>query len=135
MPLREKVSLAAVFGVGVAYKVWVWTAVECHLGIICASIPPLRILFKRFLKGTMYGSSYAQNSRSKTTTNPNDSVDKDSKAYPLQNGPRHTKSTEWDKDSNSSSRPLEWPSQKGILRTDNFEVNYNSRHSAKLPPV
>ncbi|EER26245.1 hypothetical protein D8B26_003399 [Coccidioides posadasii str. Silveira] len=165
MPFREKMSLAAVFGMGfivcisgmiriyyyytifyrtyditwVAYEVWIWTVVECNLGIICASIPPLRPLFKRFLRGTLYGSGYPQNSyssRSKNTTNPGDHFEQDAQSYHLRNTPRHTKSTEWDKDSNSSSMPLERNPRDGIMRTDNFEITYNHGlrpHEAHAP--
>ncbi|EEP77155.1 predicted protein [Uncinocarpus reesii 1704] len=153
MPFREKMSLAAVFGVGfivcisgairiyyyysvfystyditwIAYDVWMWTVVECFLGIICASIPPLRPLFKRFLKGTRYGSGYPNNSYSARSKNITDTGDPENQphSYRLHHNPRRARSTEWDKDSNSSSIPLERNPRDGIMRTDNFEITYN----------
>ncbi|KAF1816740.1 hypothetical protein P152DRAFT_135994 [Eremomyces bilateralis CBS 781.70] len=82
LPRRQKVALASIFGVGfflcitgilrilairkVYYKtydvtwaaeeVWVWTAVETHLAVICASAPALKVFFKRYLKVSSFGS-------------------------------------------------------------------------------
>ncbi|KAI1962012.1 hypothetical protein LOZ58_003091 [Ophidiomyces ophidiicola] len=171
MPIREKLSLAAVFGVGfivcisstirayyyhyvffktyditwLAYDVWVWTVVECHLGIIVACAPPLRPLFKRFLQTAIYGSygDHSFGSRAKNSKIRDEEHD-GSHSYALKEGMRRGKSTEWDKDSNSSSMPLERPAgsagvtannnnnknnsivhHNGIMRTDNFEISYN----------
>ncbi|KAI2427842.1 hypothetical protein LOZ52_002918 [Ophidiomyces ophidiicola] len=171
MPTREKLSLAAVFGVGfivcissiirayyyhyvffktyditwLAYDVWMWTVVECHLGIIVACAPPLRPLFKRFLQTAIYGSygDHSYGSRAKNSKIRDEEHD-GSHSYALKEGVRRGKSTEWDKDSNSSSMPLERPAgsagvtanntnsknnssvhHNGILRTDNFEISYN----------
>ncbi|KAK2768742.1 hypothetical protein FQN54_000598 [Arachnomyces sp. PD_36] len=75
LPVRQKISLAIVFGIGfvvcilgivrtvvlhhtfyntydvsyVCYYIWTCTVTENHLGVICAAVPPLRALASRFL--------------------------------------------------------------------------------------
>jgi hypothetical protein len=41
----------------VGYTLWLWTAVESDLAIICACTPALKPLFRRYLGGSMGGSS------------------------------------------------------------------------------
>jgi hypothetical protein len=75
LPQQQKIALAAIFGIGfflcitgclrmyyiqkiffttyditwAAYDVWIWTVVEAHLAIICASAPALKIFVQRYL--------------------------------------------------------------------------------------
>jgi hypothetical protein len=75
LPVRQKIALAAIFGVGfflcitgclrmyyihkiffetydvtwAAWDAWTWTVVEAHMGIICASAPALKVFMKRYL--------------------------------------------------------------------------------------
>jgi hypothetical protein len=39
-----------------AYEGWIWFAVECHLAVICASAPALKIIVKRTLGGSNWNS-------------------------------------------------------------------------------
>lgn len=41
-----------------AYHAWVWTAVEAHLAIICASAPALKVFFKKYLQVSSFGSGF-----------------------------------------------------------------------------
>jgi hypothetical protein len=41
----------------VGYTLWLWTAVESDLAIICACTPALKPLFRRYLGGSIGGSS------------------------------------------------------------------------------
>jgi hypothetical protein len=34
---------------GLFYEIWVWVILECDLAIICASVPPLRPFFRKYL--------------------------------------------------------------------------------------
>lgn len=82
LPLKQRIGLMMIFGVGslvqaagvmriywthyVVYEtydvtwdgflLWIWTAVEVSLGVICGSIPALRsFLIPRRLRSTAYG--------------------------------------------------------------------------------
>ncbi|TID24545.1 hypothetical protein E6O75_ATG02910 [Venturia nashicola] len=89
LPRRQKIALAAVFGIGfflcitgilrVIYitniffhtydttwatePVWVWTAVEAHLAIVCASAPALKVFFKQYLNVSSITGSWRDASR------------------------------------------------------------------------
>jgi len=91
LPIRQKVVLGCIFGVGfficivgiirlgytsnVYYKtydvtwapqpIWLWTVVELHGAIICASAPALKVFFDRFFRviATQTGTSYSRGSR------------------------------------------------------------------------
>lgn len=113
---------------GIAYSAWIWTLIECLLGLICACLPPLRPLFKRFLRSTVTGNSYPVNSYgwSKNITASSGMPDN---SYHLQSNIRRGTSVEWDKNSNSSSAPLDQSNKDDgiIVRTDNIEVTYNQK--------
>jgi len=84
LPIRQKVVLGCIFSVGfficivgiirivytervyfstydttwASQPVWIWTAVELHGAIVCASTPALKVFFERFLRAaTTYSSS------------------------------------------------------------------------------
>lgn len=50
----------------VGYTMWLWTAVESDLAIICACAPALKPFFRRYLSGTRSGTS-GINSRARAT--------------------------------------------------------------------
>lgn len=82
LPRRQKIALGAIFGVGfflcitgvlriyyihkifyetydttwAAEDVWIWTMVEAHLAIICASAPAIKVFFKAYFTGSFTGS-------------------------------------------------------------------------------
>ncbi|KAF2668345.1 hypothetical protein BT63DRAFT_273763 [Microthyrium microscopicum] len=101
LPFRQKLALAAVFFVGFftcicavirmtltwdiffkTYDVswttgpaWVWMALEVHLGVICASVPALKVYFMRFFNGTLltgavssWKGHYSKDKRSQQST-------------------------------------------------------------------
>ncbi|QDS69600.1 hypothetical protein FKW77_008617 [Venturia effusa] len=81
MPKRQKYALAVVFSVGIflcicavlrciaiyrlyyitydmtwdSQPAWLWTSIEAHLAVICASAPALRTFFKHALEDSSYG--------------------------------------------------------------------------------
>lgn len=122
------VLISKLLWTGFAYYVWIFAVIECHLGLVCASLPTLRPLFQRFL-GTVYSrSSPPKNSNSGIS---NDSVSMNKpQLYPLQSYPPKV-STEWDKTSNSSSAPFAQTSR--TWRTDNLEVGRHTLRAGHSP--
>ncbi|KAF2400162.1 integral membrane protein [Trichodelitschia bisporula] len=98
LPFRQKVVLAAIFGVGfftcitsiirivyiyrlfyvtydvtwVAGEIWLWTGVEAHVAIICASAPALKAFFRQY-----FSASALYSWRQKTGTTSSSAIKKD----------------------------------------------------------
>jgi hypothetical protein len=92
LPRRQKIALAAVFSVGfflcitgflriyyihkiffltydvpwAAWDAWIWTVVEAHLAIICASAPALKIFLVRYLNVSSFTGSMPQSWRQRS---------------------------------------------------------------------
>jgi hypothetical protein len=41
----------------VAGIVWLWTGIEANLGVICASVPALKVYFQKYLSATQFGTA------------------------------------------------------------------------------
>ncbi|USP74152.1 hypothetical protein yc1106_01426 [Curvularia clavata] len=93
MPKRQKLAMGGIFGLGLittvcgimrtyylvfvyhytydvtwyGYYGWTWTAIEADLGVICASVPALRVYFRHRLGST---AAHTSNSRSNNQNGP-----------------------------------------------------------------
>jgi hypothetical protein len=66
----------------VAGSAWLWTGVEATLGVICASIPALKVFFQKFLTATQLGNTLSnsfssiRNRTRRNGTSNNSNIDK-----------------------------------------------------------
>lgn len=61
---------------------WLWTGLEATLGVICASVPALKVFFPKYLNVTIITGSISQtisSLRNRTTRNMSTSLSKDEK--------------------------------------------------------
>jgi hypothetical protein len=110
LPLTQRIGLLALFGLGLfvcvagilrtyyiyyvvyetfdvtweGYNLWIWTALETHLGIIGGSIPSLKPLFFKVSNSSAYGSGSRKSVRLSGSMEPRKLVRRSSKGEQIE---------------------------------------------------